>query len=179
MRKRNEIASEHLSAPLFPSKYQWPLLEPLITVCWKRRAVRLRALSLRPKEFLKFDVNGLRELGVSRQKASYVLDLAGKVHSGVVELEGLQRESDDEVIEVLTQVKGIGIWTAQMFLMFSLGRLDIFPCDDLGIRNAIAKRYELGELPSKSKMLEISTPWRPYSTVACWYLWQSLDLEDG
>jgi DNA-3-methyladenine glycosylase II len=131
-----------------------------------------------PEGILKFDVDGLRGLGVSRQKASYVLDLAEKVDSGVVELEGLHRQSDDDVIEVLTQVKGIGIWTAQMFLMFSLGRLDIFPYDDLGIKNAIARRYELGELPSKSKMLEISTPWRPYSTVACWYLWQSLDLED-
>ena len=87
-------------------------------------------------------------------------------------------DDDDAVIEILTQVKGIGVWTAQMFLMFSLGRLDIFPCDDLGIKNAIATHYQFDELPSKSKMLEISKPWRPYSTVASWYLWQSLDLSD-
>ena len=131
-----------------------------------------------PEAILKFEVDGLRELGVSRQKASYVLDLAEKVHSGVVKLDDLPRQSDDAVIEILTQVKGIGIWTAQMFLMFSLGRMDIFPWDDLGIKNAITRHYQLGELPNKSKMLEIATPWRPYATVACWYLWQSLELED-
>ena len=131
-----------------------------------------------PEGILKFDVDGLRELGVSRQKASYVLDLAEKVHTGVVELEGLQRQSDGEVIEVLTQVKGVGVWTAQMFLMFSLGRMDIFPYDDLGIKNAMARHYQLDELPTKSEMLEIATLWRPYSTVACWYLWQSLEFED-
>ena len=131
-----------------------------------------------PEGILEFEIDGLREFGVSRQKASYVFDLAEKVHSGAVVLEGLQHQSDDAVIEILTQVKGIGVWTAQMFLMFSLGRMDIFPYDDLGIKNAIATHYQFDELPSKSKMLEMSKPWRPYSTVACWYLWQSLDLAD-
>ena len=131
-----------------------------------------------PESILKFDVDGLRKLGVSRQKAAYVLDLAEKVHSGVVQLDVLPRRTDDIVIETLTQVKGVGVWTAQMFLMFSLGRMDVFPCDDLGIKNAINQHYNLGGLPDKSKMLEIAVPWRPYATVACWYLWQSLEIEN-
>ena len=131
-----------------------------------------------PESILKFDVDGFRELGVSRQKASYVLDLAEKVHSGVVQLDVLPRRPDDVVIETLTQVKGVGVWTAQMFLMFSLGRMDVFPCDDLGIKNAINHHYNLGGLPDKSKMLEIAGLWRPYATVACWYLWRSLEFKD-
>ena len=132
---------------------------------------------LMPEGILKFDIEGLRELGVSRQKASYVRDLAEKVHSGAVQLDGLPGQTDDAVIETLIQVKGIGLWTAQMFLMFSLGRMDIFPYDDLGIKKAICLHYQLGDLPDKSIMLEIAAPWRPFATVACWYLWQSLDLE--
>ena len=82
---------------------------------------------------------------------------------------------DEEVIEQLVQVRGIGVWTAQMFLMSSLDRLDVFPFDDLGIRNALRQLYGLSDMPTKSQGRAISDPWRPYRTVACWYCWRSLD----
>ncbi len=129
------------------------------------------------KALLKLDVESLRSVGLSRPKASYVLDLAQKVESGTVDLKTLHRLEDAQVIEVLTQVKGIGVWTAQMFLMFSLGRLDIFPTDDLGIKNAIQRAYELPDLPTKLEMEAIAENWRPYATVASWYLWQSLEVD--
>ncbi len=130
-----------------------------------------------PESLLAFDVESLRAIGVSRQKATYVLDLADKVSTGVVELDDIHRQNDDAVIASLTRVKGIGVWTAQMFLMFSLGRLDVFPVDDLGIKNAIRKQYELDDVPDKHEMEALAVNWRPYATIACWYLWQSLELE--
>jgi len=130
-----------------------------------------------PSAILKFDVDQLRAVGVSRQKATYILDLADKVHSGTVGLDKIHKQDDEAVIEELTLVKGVGRWTAQMFLMFSLGRLDILPVDDLGLKNAIKEQYELEELPDKETFEELAIPWRPYATIACWYLWQSLELE--
>ncbi len=127
---------------------------------------------------LQRDVDQLREAGVSRQKGSYLLDLATKVENGDLVLSGIGRKSDDDVIEELTQVKGIGRWTAQMFLMFCLGRLDVLPVDDQGIRSAVRIRYQLEELPSTVEIQEIAQPWRPYATVASWYLWQWLDRAD-
>jgi len=131
-----------------------------------------------PESLLSFDIDQLRTAGVSRQKATYVLDLAEKVQSGIVDLKSIHRFENEQVIESLTQVKGIGIWTAQMFLMFSLGRLDIFPVDDLGIKNAIVRAYELPETPTRMEMETIAENWRPYATVASWYLWQSLELNN-
>ncbi len=128
-----------------------------------------------PERLLSFEIDELRGLGVSKQKAAYVLDLAEKVVSGTIVLEDLHRKHDEAVIETLIQVNGIGRWTAQIFLMFSLGRLDILPVDDLGLKNAIQRHYELDQLPSKSEMERLAENWRPYSTVACWYLWQSLE----
>jgi DNA-3-methyladenine glycosylase II len=125
----------------------------------------------------RFTVDQLRSVGLSSQKASYIADLAKKVDDGTVELRQIGRLSDEQVIEQLVQVKGIGRWTAQMFLIFSLGRLDVFPHDDLGVRVAIRNRYGLADLPDKKKALAIAAPWRPYATVASWYCWRSLDLE--
>jgi DNA-3-methyladenine glycosylase II len=130
-----------------------------------------------PVTLRKFDVDSLRQLGVSRQKAGYVLDLAAKVHEGVVDLQSIHRKDDESVIDEMTQVKGIGRWTAQMFLMFSLGRLDILPVDDLGLKNAIRAQYQLEDLPNKQQMEQLAENWRPYATIACWYLWQSLEVE--
>ena len=121
----------------------------------------------------------LRSAGLSPQKAASIRDLAEKVVHSTVELSNIGRKSDDNVIAELTQVRGIGTWTAQMFLMFGLGRLDVFPADDLGIRNAIHKLYDLPDRPDKSECLEIAAPWRPYATVASWYLWRSLDTTDA
>jgi DNA-3-methyladenine glycosylase II len=125
----------------------------------------------------EFTVEELRSVGLSPQKASYVTDLVQKVNDGTVNLSQIGRLSDEQVIEQLVQVKGIGRWTAQMFLIFSLGRLDVFPHDDLGVRSAIRDNYGLTDLPDKETALAIAAPWRPYATVASWYCWQSLDLE--
>jgi DNA-3-methyladenine glycosylase II len=85
------------------------------------------------------------------------------------------RLEDQQVIDQLVQVKGIGVWTAQMFLIFSLGRMDVLPVDDLGIKNAIQRQYQLDQLPSRQQIEAIARPWRPFATVASWYLWRSLD----
>ncbi len=95
---------------------------------------------------------------------------------GTVDLRRISRLRDEKVVEQLTQVKGIGRWTAQMFLIFSLGRPDVFPHDDLAVRTAIRDRYGLADLPDKATSLAIATPWRPYASVASWYCWRSLDL---
>jgi DNA-3-methyladenine glycosylase II len=124
----------------------------------------------------RMDLEQLRATGISRQKGVYLLDLAERVADGRVALSQIGRREDEQVIAELIQVKGIGRWTAQMFLIFSLGRLDVLPVDDLGIRTAIRNRYGLKELPRACEIEAIAQPWRPYATVASWYLWQSLDL---
>jgi len=136
----------------------------------------LKPNKISPDAIAPYTVDRLRELGISRQKAGYVLDLANKVNDGDVVLKKLGRVDDDSVIEELTKIKGIGIWTAQMFLMFSLGRLDVYPTDDLGIQNAIKKHYRPRGTIDKQKMEKIGQPWRPYATIASWYLWRSLDV---
>ncbi len=123
----------------------------------------------------ELDLETLRSLGVSKQKGTYLLDLASHVATGRLDFKQLVRKPDDEVVEALTEVKGIGVWTAQMFLIFSLGRLDVLPVGDLGIRKAIQQEYELADLPSPAEVTEIAQPWRPYATVASWYLWRTLD----
>ena len=124
-----------------------------------------------------FTTEQLRSVGLSPQKASYVADLAAKVNDGTIDLRRMGRLSDAQVVEHLTQVRGIGRWTAEMFLIFSLGRPDVFPYDDLGVRTAIRDRYALTDLPDKHEALAIAEPWRPYATVASWYCWRSLDLK--
>jgi DNA-3-methyladenine glycosylase II len=125
----------------------------------------------------RFSPEQLRTAGVSPQKAKYILDLSENVKEGGVNLQQMGRYSDERVIEQLTIVKGIGRWTAQMFLIFALGRLDVFPHDDLGVRSAIRNRYDLDELPGKETSCAIAETWRPYASVASWYCWRSLDLD--
>ncbi|MCH2177178.1 MAG: DNA-3-methyladenine glycosylase [Mariniblastus sp.] len=132
-----------------------------------------------PETILEFDLGDLRELGVSRQKASYLFDLAQKVQSGQLKLNALSRKKDSAVVQELVQVNGIGVWTAQMFLMFSLARLDVFPVDDLGIRNAIRKSFRPKHQWTRTEMLKLADSWRPYTTVASWYLWQSLEIQEN
>ena len=147
------------------------------------RAIRKRLMDLAGPDGLtagnlaRFHTDELRSVGLSSQKASYVADLAAKVNDGAVNLRQLGRLSDEAVVDSLTQVKGIGRWTAQMFLIFSLGRPDVFPHDDLGVRTAIRDRYGLDDLPDKTTSHSIAAPWRPYASVASWYCWRSLDLE--
>ena len=146
------------------------------------RAIRKRLQDLAGPEGLtaanlaRFSLDELRSVGLSPQKAAYVADLAAKVNDGTVDLRRIGRLSDEQVVEQLTQVKGIGRWTAQMFLIFSLGRPDVFPHDDLGVRTAIRDRYGLADLPDKATSHAIAAPWRPYASVASWYCWRSLDL---
>lgn len=123
----------------------------------------------------QFDLDSFRQIGISRQKATYLHDLAEKVDSGHVELSKMGRMKDEEVIEQLIQIKGIGRWTAQMFLIFSLARMDVLPVDDLGIKNAVQRQYGLSELPGGKEIEQIAQPWRPYATIASWYLWRSLE----
>lgn len=126
----------------------------------------------------QLSIEELRSAGLSGQKAAYVQDLCEKVQNGRLPLRRIGRLSDEDVIRTLTQVKGIGRWSAQMFLMFSLGRPDVFPHDDLGIRGALRDLYGLDALPDKQTSLRIAEPWSPYSTIACWYCWRSGELTD-
>lgn len=135
----------------------------------------LNARTFRAESIAGLDVDTLRSVGISRQKAGYILDLARKTVDGTVHFRNFSRMSNDEIIADLTQVKGIGVWTAQMFLMFSLGRLDVFPVDDLGLQNAMKKIYSLPADCPKKKLVEIAETWSPYETIASWYCWQSLD----
>ncbi|MDB4915671.1 MAG: HhH-GPD family protein [Gemmatimonadetes bacterium] len=121
----------------------------------------------------------LRGAGLSRQKMGYLRDLSARVADGSLPLAHLGRLSDDAIIEHLVQVKGIGRWTVQMFLMFRLGRPDVLPELDLGVQNAIHKAYGLEKRPTPKDVLRIGEKWRPYASVASWYLWRSLENGDG
>ena len=130
---------------------------------------------LTPQAILKLRPSRMRALGLSGQKTAYIRDLARHARDRTLVFEELGALSDTEVIERLTQVKGIGVWTVHMFLIFALRRTDILPTGDLGIRNAIRKAYGMEELPSPAEMERIAERWRPYCTVASWYLWRSLE----
>jgi DNA-3-methyladenine glycosylase II len=140
---------------------------------------RLSALApggkLTPEAILKLTPARMRKAGLSKQKTAYIRDLARKTARGALKFETLAEMADHEVIEHLTQVKGIGVWTAHMFLLFALQRPDVLPTGDLGIRMAIRKAYGLDELPHPKDIEEIALRWRPYCSVATWYLWRSLE----
>lgn len=145
------------------------------TVLARLTAAAGRGGQLSPNKILSLGVEGLRPHGVSRQKASYLLDLSERTRARSIRFARLAEMSDDEVITELTQIKGIGVWTVQMFLMFALRRPDVLPVGDLGVRNAIWKAYELEAPPSPKKIETIGAAWRPFASVASWYLWRSLD----
>ncbi len=126
-----------------------------------------------PAQVLALSDDELRRAGLSRQKALYLRDLAAHVANKSLNFHRFAAMSDDEVIAELTRVKGIGRWTAEMFLMFNLGRPDVLPLDDLGLRIAARQAYRLTALPSKRELEQIGERWRPYRSVASWYLWQS------
>jgi DNA-3-methyladenine glycosylase II len=119
----------------------------------------------------------LRSVGLSRQKSAYLRDLCARVAGRDVHLDALDRMTDDEVIAELTKIKGVGRWTAEMFLMFRLHRPDVLPVGDLGIVNAVKNVYRLRKKPTADRIVKIGDAWRPYRSVACWYLWRSLDNE--
>jgi DNA-3-methyladenine glycosylase II len=129
------------------------------------------------KGILKLSEQQLRAVGLSKQKSSYLRDLAAKTESGLLNFDKLHTMEEADIIEHLTQVKGIGIWTAHMFLMFTLRRPDVLPTGDYGIQVAIKKHYRKRKLPKPRDMEKIARAWSPYRSIACWYLWRSLDIK--
>lgn len=137
-------------------------------LCGVRKLTPAAVLAVTPEE--------MRAAGLSTQKAKYIRDLAEKTASGQVRFGRHRKMSDDDIIAELTQVKGIGVWTVQMFLMFALARPDVFPVLDLGVRNAMLKLYPLPSEPKPADFEAIADLWRPYRSVASWYMWRSLEL---
>jgi DNA-3-methyladenine glycosylase II len=128
-----------------------------------------------PRQLLEVDPERIRSAGLSRAKIAYLRDLAGHVEEGRLDLEHLPELPDEEVSAQLTDIKGLGQWTADMFLMFHLRRPDVLPVGDQGIRRAVQVEYRLRKLPDPKRLETIARPWRPYRTLACLYLWSSLD----
>ena len=128
-----------------------------------------------PTGILKLRMPTLRKVGLSRQKASYLRDLAKRASAGQLDFAALPSLTDEDVIAALTQVKGIGEWSAQMFLMFALQRPNVLPTGDYGIRAAMQRHYRMRELPNPDRMRKVAKSWHPYCSIACWYLWRSLD----
>ena len=139
---------------------------------------RLRALAgepHRPEPIVALGEERLREVGLSRTKAQYVLNLANAVATGEAPLDDFDRWTDEEIVACLTAIKGIGPWTAEMFLIFALNRPDVLPVGDLGVRAALRDRFGLAELPKPRACHELAEIWRPYRSIAIWYLWQGLN----
>jgi DNA-3-methyladenine glycosylase II len=131
-----------------------------------------------PESLLALPVERLRAAGLSANKAASVRDLAEKVVAGDVELDRVARLPDDEIVRELTLVRGIGRWTAEMFLIFQLGRLDVWPVDDLGVRNGYARVYRLDPAPTARALEPLADGLRPYRTIAAWYCWRAADSRD-
>jgi len=134
----------------------------------------LAATGMTPEAILRLSPAALRRIGLSAAKARALVDLAERVSAGSVPLAELHELPDEEVICQLLPVRGIGRWTAEMFLIFSLGRLDVLPVDDWGFRVGVQRQYSLPEPPNKVALTELAEPWRPYRSVATWYIWRSL-----
>jgi DNA-3-methyladenine glycosylase II len=144
---------------------------------FKRLADAAGGNPVTPEGVLRMTEQQMRAVGLSKQKSAYLRDLAEKTKAGLLEFERLSDLPDDEVIQHLTQVKGIGVWTAHMFLMFTLRRPDVLPTGDYGVQVAIKKHYRKRKLPKPKDMEKIAKPWSPYRSIACWYLWRSLDIK--
>ncbi len=144
----------------------------------KKLETRLAPRRISPESLGELSSDDLREIGLSRQKVSYLQDLTAKVLDKSVRLHRLHQLTDEDIIAELLPVKGIGRWTVQMFLIFCLGRPNVFAPDDYGLRAAIQRLYGLPEMPKRAAALAIAAEWQPFSTVASWYLWRSLELKD-
>jgi DNA-3-methyladenine glycosylase II len=142
-----------------------------------KRFVALAGEPLTPEGILKLSDEQLRSVGLSKQKSAYLKDLSAKTTAGLLDFNRLPELRDEEVIKQLTQVKGIGIWTAHMFLMFSLRRPNVLPTGDYGVQMAIKKHYRKRRLPKPKEMEKIARAWEPYRSIACWYMWRSLDIK--
>jgi len=142
-----------------------------------KRFAALAGEPLTPEGILKLTPEQMRAVGLSKQKSSYLFDMAERAQRGELDFTKLPNLSDEEVIKHLTQVKGVGVWTAHMFLMFTLRRPNILPTGDFGVQMAIKKHYRKRKLPNPALMEKIAKPWEPYRSVACWYLWKSMDIK--
>jgi DNA-3-methyladenine glycosylase II len=142
-----------------------------------KRFTALAGDLLTPEGILKLSDAEMRGVGLSRQKTAYLRDLAEKTRAGLLEFERMPEMTEEDVIAHLTQVKGIGVWTAHMFLMFTLRRPDILPTGDYGIQAAMKKHYKKRKWPKPAVMHKIAKSWAPYRSIACWYLWRSLDIK--
>lgn len=141
------------------------------------RFAALAGEPITPQGILKLSDEQLRGVGLSKQKSAYLKDLAAKAASGLLDFTRLHELTDEEVIQHLTQVKGVGVWTAHMFLMFSLQRPNVLPTGDYGVQVAMRKHYKKRKLPKPKDMEKIAKAWEPYRSVACWYMWRSLDIK--
>ncbi len=144
---------------------------------WQRLLDAAGGEPLTPDAIRRLRMPTLRRVGLSRQKAAYVRDLARHAADGTLDFAILPTMPDDEVIATLTQVKGVGVWSAHMFLIFALRRHDVLPVGDYGVRSAIKKLYRKRKLPTPRDMEKLARSWRPYSSIACWYLWRSQDVK--
>lgn len=130
-----------------------------------------------PEAIRNLSVGEMRRAGLSKQKIGYIRDLAEHALSGALEFERFPEMTDEEIIERLTDIKGIGVWTAHMFLIFALRRTNILPVGDLGVRTAIMRAYRKRKLPAPKDIEKIAQNWHPYCSIACWYLWRSLEFK--
>jgi DNA-3-methyladenine glycosylase II len=142
-----------------------------------KRFAALAGDPVTPEGILKLTETQLRSVGLSKQKSSYLKDMAQRAVRGELDFSRLPQMTDDEVIKHLTQVKGVGVWTAHMFLMFTLRRPNVLPTSDFGIQMAMKKHYKKRKMPKPEQMAKIAKAWEPYRSVACWYLWRSLDIK--
>ena len=132
-----------------------------------------------PREYLSTDVEKLRGSGLSPQKISYIKDLAERIENGTLDLKRLENLPDEEALNELDNVRGIGRWTAEMFLIFKLGRTDVLPVDDLGLRKAAQKAYRLRKLPTRDRFERLAEKWHPYSSISTFYLWKSMEKPEA
>ena len=132
-----------------------------------------------PKEYLATDVEKLRKSGLSPQKISYIRDLAERLEEGRLDLKKLEKVSDEDAMRELDAVRGVGRWTAEMFLLFKLGRTDVLPVADLGLQKAVKRAYKLRKLPSRKRFEELAEKWHPYSSISTLYLWKSMEKPDA
>jgi len=190
LRKDPVLAKIITRTGTFAMQYREPSFETLVrsivyqqlsgkvaSVIFARLHAAAGEATLTPAGIMKVRPERMRKAGLSAQKTLYIRELAKHTRKGSVVFETLTELEDEIVIEHLTKVKGIGVWTAQMFLMFALRREDVLPVADLGIRSAMKRAYGLPEMPKPAEMIEIAKAWKPYTSIACWYLWRSLENE--
>jgi DNA-3-methyladenine glycosylase II len=170
--------ADHFSALVRAIVFQQLSTKAASTI-YSRMVALLPNGALAPEALAALTDDQLRSAGISRQKGSYLRDLCEKVTAGIVPLDDLERMEDEQVIEALTKIKGIGRWSAEMFLMFRLHRPDVLPLGDLGIMNAVMKVYRMRKKPTPDRLRRLGEAWRPYRSVASWYLWRSLGSAPG